>query len=218
MERPYVIIAGPMGAGKSTLVQRLADRYGWLPMLESASEGNPFLERFYADLPRWSLASQAFYLTEALAQGVRIGHRERGVVQDRSVWEHLGIYAAMLHASGHLPDDEWSLLERVVGTVEPLVPHPHAMLYLRSTPEHLAGRIAARGRAYEQELPDRYLADLCDRYERWVDDWRLSPVVTCDVSAVDLRDPEAFAALCERLLEHVDVDARSVHPGAQALS
>lgn len=203
MEQPYVVVAGPMGAGKSTLVQRLADHYGWQAMLESAAEGNPFLERFYADLPRWALASQSFYLTEALSQSVRIERRTRGVVQDRSIWEHLGIYAAMLHNSAHLPDDEWELLSRVVETIQPLVPHPQVMLYLRSTPEHLAERITARGRVYEQELPTGYLPDLCDQYERWVSGWRLSPVITCDVSATDLREPEAFEALGEQLLAHV---------------
>ena len=42
----YIVVEGPIGVGKTSLAQRLADEFGSSLLLEHV-EDNPFLERFY---------------------------------------------------------------------------------------------------------------------------------------------------------------------------
>ena len=57
----YVVVEGPIGAGKTSLARRLAARLGADLMLEQPAE-NPFLERFYDDMARYALPAQLFFL------------------------------------------------------------------------------------------------------------------------------------------------------------
>ena len=59
--KQYVVLAGNIGAGKSTLVRRMCDRLGWKPYFEPVAE-NPYLEDFYKDMARWAFASQVFFM------------------------------------------------------------------------------------------------------------------------------------------------------------
>ena len=59
--RNYIAVAGNIGAGKSSLVEFLCHRYDITPFFEP-NEQNPYLEDFYGDMERWSLASQMYFL------------------------------------------------------------------------------------------------------------------------------------------------------------
>lgn len=60
--KTYVVIAGNIGAGKSTLVRMMCDQLGWDPYYEPVAE-NPYLADFYRDMKRWAFNSQVFFLT-----------------------------------------------------------------------------------------------------------------------------------------------------------
>ncbi|HOR78690.1 MAG TPA: deoxynucleoside kinase, partial [Anaerolineaceae bacterium] len=42
----FIVVAGNIGAGKSTLVQLLSERLGFQPFFEPVND-NPYLEDFY---------------------------------------------------------------------------------------------------------------------------------------------------------------------------
>jgi len=47
----YIVIAGNIGSGKTTLTHMLARHYGWTPHLESV-QANPYLDDYYKDMKR----------------------------------------------------------------------------------------------------------------------------------------------------------------------
>jgi len=57
----YVVIEGPIGAGKTTLAARLAQHFHAATLLERPDD-NPFLARFYRDRVRYALPTQLFFL------------------------------------------------------------------------------------------------------------------------------------------------------------
>jgi len=81
-----VVVAGNIGAGKSTLVQLLADHLGFIAYLEPVLE-NPFLKDFYADMRRWALQSQLFFLAHRATMHRNLSTNPHSVVQDRSIYE-----------------------------------------------------------------------------------------------------------------------------------
>ena len=50
----YIVVEGPIGVGKTSLTHRLAEHFSAETLLERPDE-NPFLARFYQDMPRWAL-------------------------------------------------------------------------------------------------------------------------------------------------------------------
>jgi deoxyadenosine/deoxycytidine kinase len=197
MERPYLIVAGPPGVGKSTLTQALAKELDMDCFLESDTSNNNFLARFYSDMGRWAFHSQSFFLAEALRQQQLIASSTRGAVQDRSVWEHIGIFATNLCVSGHLSADEFKLLHSLADSVGAYLPRPTLLLYACAPRDVLLERIASRGRKYEQGMDPEYLLNLCRNYQRWSSEWELSPILELNAADIDFRQADDLAAVID---------------------
>ena len=213
MATPHLLVAGPIGAGKSTLATRLSDLLGYQAYLEPAAERNPFLERMYDELRAHAAGEldraasafhvQVFFLTDALAQASDIAALNIGAVQDRSPFEHLGIFVAQLHADGHLTADEVDVLHRLAQTTLRHLPKPDLMVRLHAPVEVLTERIRARGRTYEQDMDPRYLASHAAAYDKWMDHFDACPVLHLDVSEMDPRVEEDLDLVVGRIRRHV---------------
>ena len=66
MLKKYIVVAGNIGVGKSTLTRMLSAELNWEPFLEP-SEANPYLADFYADMPRWRSSRRSSSLTAGCA-------------------------------------------------------------------------------------------------------------------------------------------------------
>jgi deoxyadenosine/deoxycytidine kinase len=196
----FVAVAGNIGAGKSALVQRLAQRLGWQPFFEPVGE-NPYLEDFYRDMPAWAFHSQIFFLTRRLRTHRQLCDSPASAVQDRSVYEDAEIFARNLYLQGHMSERDYSTYRELYQVLTEFLPPPDLVVFLRARVDTLLRRIARRGRSFERQIQPEYLERLNGLYQAWVEGFRLCPVLT--VPADDL-DYVAHAS-------HLDLIVAKVH-------
>lgn len=195
----FVAVAGNIGAGKSSLTRLLAERFALEPVYEAVDE-NPYLQDFYADMPRYAFHSQMFFLSKRLAQHVSQVNPGNRVIQDRTLFEDAHIFARNLFEEGILDRRDFSVYMAMYGAIREALRPPDLLIYLRAGLPTLRRHIAQRGRSYEAAIADSYLERLGGLYERWFADYTLSPKVVLDVDARDfVNDSGDLEWVLERL-------------------
>ncbi len=202
--KKFIIVAGNIGVGKSTLVSLLSQQLGWQPFFEPVDE-NPYLADFYSDMPRWSFQSQMFFLANRLRTHRQLLDHPTSVVQDRSVYEDAEIFARNLHDQGYLADRDYHTYTRLYEVMVELLPPPDLVVYLRASVATLQQRIARRGRDYESRIRPIYLAQLNVLYEQWTQNFSFCPILTVPADALDYVAHSA----------HLDLIAQKVHDKLQ---
>ena len=97
----YIIVAGNIGVGKSSLVGLLCHKLGWQPFFEPEAE-NPYLSDFYQDMHSWGFHSQIFFLSHRLELHQNLLTFPGSIILDRSIYEDAEIFAHNLYLQGHL--------------------------------------------------------------------------------------------------------------------
>jgi deoxyadenosine/deoxycytidine kinase len=182
--RSYVVLAGNIGAGKSTLVSMLCERLGWEPYYEPVAQ-NPYLDDFYRDMRRWAFHSQVFFLTYRAQAHRALMDIRRPVVQDRSFYEDAEVFARALRLQGAINDRDWETYQGLYRTLTSLLTPPDLVVYLRASVPTLRRRILQRGRDFEARITDEYLASLNALYEEWISTFTLSPVLVVPSDRLD---------------------------------
>lgn len=193
----YIVLAGNIGAGKSTLVGLLADRLGFAPYYEPVAE-NPFLKDFYADMRRWAFHSQVFFLTSRAKAHRELIDDARSVVQDRSLYEDAEVFARNLWEQGAMTAHEWETYGELYRTLASILPPPDLVVYIRASVKTLQRRIAKRGREFEASIPSPYLEGLNRFYEEWIASFTLAPVLTVPGDRLDfVEESKDLKAICD---------------------
>ena len=185
--RRHISVAGNIGVGKSTLVEILAQEFGWQPYYEHVSD-HPYLADYYADRARWGFHSQIWFLTQRYTQHHQITLMNQSVIEDRSMYEDFEIFVKELYAEQILSPRDFALYQQLYATLVQRIQPPTLVIYLRAQVPTLLHRIAQRGRASEQQIPVAYLTQLNERYEAWMRDFNhcaVLPIVTDDLDVVN---------------------------------
>src|SRR5690349_22941984 len=144
----YIVIEGPIGAGKTSLARELAHRLHADELLEQPDD-NPFLARFYDDMARFALPTQLTFLFQRVDQ-LR-GLAQLDLFQRPTVADFL-LDKDPLFARLNLSDDELALYHKIYSHLKPLVPAPDLVIYLQAPVATLAARVHRRGVDYERSI------------------------------------------------------------------
>lgn len=192
----YLVVEGPIGAGKTSLARRLASRFTADLLLELPEE-NPFLARFYQDMTRFALPTQLFFLfqrarlLEPLAQPDMFG---RPVVGDFLLDKD------PLFARITLSADEMALYQKIYDALRPRSPSPDLVVYLQAQPATLIERVRRRAKAYEKPVSEEYLALLAESYARFFYHYNAAPVLIVNSDNLNFVERDAdFELLVSRL-------------------
>jgi deoxyadenosine/deoxycytidine kinase len=192
----YLVVEGPIGAGKTSLARRLASRLAADLLLEQPEE-NPFLARFYQDMARFALPTQLFFLfqrarlLEPLAQPDMFG---RPVVGDFLLDKD------PLFARITLSADELALYQKIYDSLRPRAPAPDLVVYLQAQPATLVERVRRRAKGYERPVSEEYLALLVEGYARFFYHYNAAPVLIVNSDNLNFVEREAdFELLVSRL-------------------
>jgi deoxyadenosine/deoxycytidine kinase len=201
--KKYVVLAGNIGSGKTTLVRMMCERLGWKPYFEPVTE-NPYLEDFYRDMARWAFHSQVFFLTHRVRSHHDLMDDPWSVVQDRSLYEDAEVFARNLYIHGRMSERDWGTYRELYRTVITLLPPPNLVVYLRASVPTLKRRIAQRGRGFEANISEEYLGELNTLYEKWIGGFDLAPVLVLPSDRMDFvgrpRDFELIVSEVEERL------------------
>jgi deoxyguanosine kinase len=192
----YVVIEGAIGSGKTSLARLLANRFRAETILEAPND-NPFIERFYADRPRYALATQINFLFQRADQLRPIA--QAGLFSQRVISDFL-LDKDALFARLNLSDDELSLYEKIYAFLKPQAPAPDLVIVLHASVDKLLSRVRQRGINYEQSIDEGYLARLSDAYVRYFHDYDDAPVLFVNTDGINfVNDPAHLGLLIDRV-------------------
>jgi deoxyadenosine/deoxycytidine kinase len=177
MIKRLVLVAGNIGAGKTSLTERLAARLGWQTSFESVDD-NPYLADFYRDMRAWSFHLNIFFLGHRAQQYLDLAHSPHSAIADRSIFEDLYIFSRAARHLGNLTERDYHSYRRVFELLVGMLPRPDLLLYLQAPVPVLMARIQRRGREIETGLTADYLSLLETYYEEWLGSFDVCPVLT----------------------------------------
>jgi deoxyadenosine/deoxycytidine kinase len=190
-----VAVDGPIGVGKTTLVELLARRYEGVKILEDVD--NPFLPDFYQDRPGAAFQTELYFLLSRYKQQQEIAQRE---LFDKLLVADYTFQKNRIFAYLNLSDDELMLFDKLFALLEPQVPIPDLVIHLVADVGTCMERIRRRSRSFEKTIAEGYLSELIDAYNHYYHYYDRSPLLVIDTRHIDfVHRPEDFEDLVRTL-------------------
>jgi deoxyguanosine kinase len=192
----YIAVEGPIGVGKTTLVEKLAHTFGAGLMLEKVDE-NPFIAQFYQNPARYALPTQLSFLLQRAKQVLNFS--QINLFQNTHIADFL-IDKDPIFAELTLNANELKLYQQIYQHLTIDAPRPDLVIYLQAPVEILQSRITTRGRSYEKPITQDYLSQLSDAYTQFFHEYDENTLLTVNTQSIDLIHNDAdYNALIEEI-------------------
>ena len=164
--KPFIGIAGNIGVGKTTFTKLLSEKMNLIPYYESVDD-NPYLSDFYGDMERWSFNLQIYFLQHRFRHHIELMNSEVGVIQDRTIYEDVSIFAYNLYQMKTMSKRDWETYKTLFDNMTQFLKKPDLIIYLKASTDTLINRIKNRNRGYEKDISEDYLHRLNIYYKKW---------------------------------------------------
>jgi len=196
MAHHYIAIEGPIGVGKTTVVDRLAERLDANKVLEDWST-NPFLRPFYDGQPGAPFQVELFFLLSRYRQQQELLQRQlfaQATLSDY-VFEKSRLFAYL-----NLDDSELLIFEKLYSLLAEGIPRPDLVVYLQAPTEVLLRRVKARGREEEAAFSEEYMAEVNRAYNHYFFHYSATPLLVVNTADVDfVKNPEDLDDLLKQI-------------------
>ena len=178
----YIAIEGNIGAGKTTLTNKLAEDFNAKTVLERFAD-NPFLPKFYEDQNRYAFPLEMSFLADRYQQ-ISDDLAQFDLFKDFIVADY-HIFKSLIFAKVTLAEDEYRLYKTMFDIIHKEMPKPDLYVYLYQNTEQLLKNIKSRGRSYEQQIPAEYLDKINRGYLDYIKTQTDLKVLIIDISNKD---------------------------------
>lgn len=193
----HIAVSGNIGAGKTTLSEKLSNHYGWKVHYEDTMT-NPYLSDFYDDMQRWSFNLQIYFLNSRFRQIGEIRSGEETIIQDRTIYEDAKIFAPNLHEMGLMSTRDFENYISLFELMTQQISAPDLLLFIKASIPTLVSHIHNRGREYEGSISLDYLKRLNKKYENWIKTYDAGKLLIVDGDNLDfIKNPEDFGQIIE---------------------
>lgn len=186
MNSGLIAVEGPIGVGKSSLVEGLAGRFNAVKVLEKID--NPFLRAFYEEKPGAAFQAQLFFLLNRFVQLRDLSQTD--LFQQTTLCDYL-FAKDKIFAYLTLDDSELLIYERLYGLLSAEIPRPDLVIYLQASTEVLLERIRKRRRDFEAEIAPKYIEDLNQAYNYFFYHYRETPLLVINTTDIDFVENES---------------------------
>lgn len=195
----FVSVAGNIGSGKSSLTKMAASKMGWVPYFESV-QNNPYLIDFYEDMKRWSFQLQVYFLSHRFKTHKEIIESKKSVIQDRSIYEDVEIFAKNLNLMGRMEKRDYNNYVNLFAEMTYYLRPPDLVVYLKADVKTLMKQIHLRGREFEKSIEPKYLARLNRSYNQWIKNYKLGKLLIIESDKLDfVHNKEHFDMILDKI-------------------
>lgn len=199
----YIAIEGNIGAGKTTLTNKLAEDFNAKTVLERFAD-NPFLPKFYEDQSRYAFPLEMSFLADRYQQ-ISDDLAQFDLFKDFIVADY-HIFKSLIFAKVTLAEDEFRLYKTMFDIIYKEMPKPDLYIYLYQSTERLLQNIKERGRSYEQEIPAEYLERINSGYLDYIKSQKDLNVLIIDVTNRDfLNQQDDYVFVLEQIRNKITV-------------
>ena len=177
----YIAVEGAIGAGKTTVVERLAERLEANTVLEDWAT-NPFLKAFYEGADGAALQIELFFLLMRYRQQQELVQRQ--LFAQATLCDYV-FEKSRLFAYLNLDDSELLIYEKLFSLLTESTPKPDLVVYLQAPTEILMKRVKSRGRAEEKALSEDYMTEVNRAYNHYFFHYTATPLLVVNTADVD---------------------------------
>lgn len=177
----YIAIEGVIGAGKTSLAKKLAQKLEAQLVLEEF-ETNPFLGKFYDDRTRYAFQTQMFFLINRYKEQQKLNQEDlfsNFIVSDY-IFEKDQIFAYL-----NLSDDELVLYDNLFPLLQRDLRKPDLVVFLQSSIDRIMTNIKKRSRNIEINLSRSYIKELSEAYNNFFFKYGNTPLLIVNTSDID---------------------------------